>query len=65
MKKTVTKTVTLVWANPESGDTARLAPKEMTREEFLQECGEFYDNRGTHCDDFEVMQARISVEGAK
>ena len=37
----------------------------MTREEFLEACGDFYDNRGTHCNDFEMLQVKISVEGAK
>lgn len=34
-------------------------PKEMTREEFLKVCGEFYDNRGTHIDDFPLMVVKI------
>ena len=60
-----TKTVEISMASPDDGIGSHRDPVAMTREEFLEACGEFYDNRGTHCDDFEVMQVRISAEGAK
>lgn len=61
----LTKTVEISMASPKDGIGAHRDPVAMTREEFLKACGEFYDNRGTHCDDFEVMQVKISAEGAK
>lgn len=61
----LTKTVEISMASPEDGIGAHRDPVAMTREEFLKACGEFYDNCGTHCDDFEVMQVKISAEGAK
>ena len=61
----VTKTVEISMASPKDGIGAHRNPVDMTREEFLEACGEFYDNRGTHCDDFEVMQVKISAEGAR
>ena len=61
----LTKTVEISMASPEDGIGAHRDPVAMTRDEFLKACGEFYDNRGTHCDDFEVMQVKISAEGAK
>lgn len=36
-----------------------MPPKEMTREEFLKVCSEFYDNRGTHINDFPLMYVKI------
>ena len=60
-----TKTVEISMSSPKDGIGAHSDPVAMTREEFLKACGEFYDNRGTHCDDFEVMQVRISAEGVK
>ena len=61
----LTKTVEISMASPDDGIGSHCDPVAMTREEFLKVCGEFYDNRGTHCGDFEVMQVRISAEGAK
>ena len=61
----LTKTVEISMASPDDGIASHRDPAAMTREEFLKACGEFYDNRGTHCDDFEVMQAKISVEGSR
>lgn len=33
--------------------------EELTKEEFLVRCAEFYDARGTHIDDYEVMIIRM------
>ena len=33
--------------------------EELTKEEFLARCAEFYDARGTHIDDYEVMTIRM------
>ena len=33
--------------------------EELTKEEFLVRCAEFYDARGTHIDDYEVMTIRL------
>lgn len=33
--------------------------EELTKEEFLARCAEFYDARGTHIDDYEVMIIRM------
>ena len=60
-----TKIVEISMASPDDGIGSHRDAVAMTRKEFLKACGEFYDNRGTHCDDFEVMQVKISVEGAR
>ena len=33
---------------------------KMTKAEFMKQCEEFWDNRGTHCDDFEIMSIRLA-----
>ena len=60
-----TKIVEISMASPDDGVGSCRDAVAMTREEFLKACGEFYDNRGTHCNDYELMQVKISVEGAK
>ena len=60
-----TKIVEISMACPADGLESHRDAVAMTREEFLKACGEFYDNRGTHCNDFEVMQVKVSVEDAK
>ena len=35
-------------------------PKNLTKEEFLKMCGEFFDARGSHLDDYEFMAVRIN-----
>lgn len=58
----VTKTVAFHFTEEESENgtvNSSMEPKEMTREEFLKVCGEFYDNRGTHIDDFPLMAVKI------
>ena len=57
----VTKTVEIAMSNPSDRVCSHSDPEEMTREEFLKACGEFYDNCGTHCDDYEVLQVKINV----
>lgn len=57
----VTKTVEIAMSNPSESMCSYRDPEEMTRDAFLKACGEFYDNRGTHCDDYEVLQVRINV----
>lgn len=57
----VLKTVEIAMSNPSDRVCSRSDPEEMTREEFLEACGEFYDNRGTHCDDYEVLQVKVNV----
>lgn len=60
-----TKTVEISMASHDDGIGSYRDAVAMTREEFLKACGEFYDNRGTHCNDFEMMRVKISVEDAK
>ena len=60
-----TKIVEILMASPDDGVGSSRDAVAMTREEFLEACGEFYDNRGTHCNDFEMMQVKISMEGTK
>ena len=35
-------------------------PKNLTKEEFLKMCGEYFDARGSHLDDYEFMSVRIN-----
>lgn len=59
---TTMKTVAFHFTEEQSeGETvgSNMPPKEMTREEFLKVCGEFYDNRGTHINDFPLMYVKI------
>ena len=37
-------------------------PKDLTKEEFLKMCGEFFDARGTHVNDYEFMAVRLNEE---
>lgn len=60
-----TKPVEISMASPGEGIESRRDAVAMTREEFLKVCEEFYDNRGTHCNDYELLQVKISVEDAK
>ena len=44
-----------------SGDCQSfLGPENLTKEEFLKLCGEFFDARGTHVNDYEFMTVRIN-----
>ena len=45
--------------NSSDGVNALRGPEKMTKSEFMKLCEEFWDNRGTHCDDFEVMSIRL------
>ena len=60
-KEPTTKKVFIYTSNPSTQDgvAAMFGPDPMRRDEFLKKCGEFYDSRGTHCNDFEVMEVRI------
>lgn len=58
------KIVCLSYSN-DHGDEAVAPPKPMTRQEFLRHCGEFFDARGTHFNDFETLKATINVERSK
>lgn len=57
-----TKTVALTFLNPKDdcSTTSHYAPQKMTKAQFLESCAEFFDARGTHCNDFELMQVRIN-----
>ena len=46
--------------NSPEGVNALRGPEEMTKAEFMKQCEKFWDNRGTHCDDFEVMYIRLT-----
>ena len=47
-------------ANSSEGVNALRGPEEMTKAEFMKQCEEFWDNRGSHCDDFEIMNIRLT-----
>ena len=47
-------------ANSSEGVNALRGPEKMTKEEFMKQCEEFWDNRGTHCDDYEIMSIRLT-----
>ena len=57
-----TKTVALAFLNPKDdcSPAAQYAPQKMTKAQFLEACAEFFDARGTHLNDFELMQVRIN-----
>ena len=48
--------------NVEGGESISSMSEDhpMTRQEFLNHCAEFYDARGTHLNDFEMMHIRIA-----
>lgn len=39
--------------------SSMIKPKLMSKKEFLDRCAEFYENRGTHFNDFEQMHVRM------
>lgn len=46
--------------NSSEGVNALRGPEKMTKSEFLKLCEEFWDNRGTHYNDYEVMKIRLT-----
>ena len=54
-----TKNVEVYMCNESENVGSLMRPKEMTRDEFLAVCGKFYDNRGTHFNDFERLSVRM------
>lgn len=60
----VRKTVSFVFQNQDKGGgcvSSISEPSAMTRDEFIKKCGEFYDARGTHVNDFELMFVKVEV----
>jgi hypothetical protein len=59
----VTKQVAIfkeTWDEMGDGGMQSVSPiEELTKEEFLARCAEFYDARGSHIDDYEVMTIRM------
>lgn len=46
--------------NSPYGVNALRGPEKMTKSEFLKLCEEFWNNRGTHYNDYEVMEIRLT-----
>ena len=40
-------------------------PKNLTKEEFLKHCGDYFDARGTHINDYEFLSVRINKATTK
>lgn len=46
--------------NSSEGVNSLRGPEKMTKAEFMKQCEEFWDNRGTYFNDFEVMYIRLT-----
>lgn len=51
-------------ANSSEGVNALRGHEKMTKTEFLRLCEEFWDNRGTHYNDYEIMSIRLTEVSA-
>ena len=60
-KEEAKKVVGVYWCE-EGGPTAQAPDKSMTKKEFLDMCAEYFDNRGSHFNDFAEMHIRIDAE---
>lgn len=60
-KKDEPKKAVGVYFCAEGGVSSQMPDKAMTKKEFLDMCAEYFDNRGSHFNDFSEMHIRIDA----